>query len=276
MKSNRTSTWKQRLCVGLLTCTLLAVPVSAATFMVDGQTLSSGQMQIISLNDRNYVPLRAFSQLLDPTVTIEWDNATRTARVTSERLDLTARVGEQWLVANGQYFYAADGIRCVNGSVMVPIRTLTAAMGAVTEWEAAACQVTVTSGSGAPDAETYTEEDVYWLSRIISAESQGESLEGKLAVGNVVLNRVASEEFPSSIYEVIFDRKWGTQFTPVDNGAIYWQPTEESVVAAKLCLNGTNIAGKSLYFLDPSKSSNLWAVEHCDFVTAIGCHHFYA
>jgi N-acetylmuramoyl-L-alanine amidase len=42
----------------------------------------------------------------------------------------------------------------------------------------------------------YDEEDLYWLSRIISAEARGESLEGQIAVGNVVLNRMKSDRWP--------------------------------------------------------------------------------
>ena len=58
---------------------------------------------------------------------------------------------------------------------------------------------------------SYNEDDVYWLSRIISAESRGEPLEGQIAVGNVVLNRVRSSAYPNTIYGVIFDRKHGTR-----------------------------------------------------------------
>lgn len=116
---------------------------------------------------------------------------------------------------------------------------------------------------------------VYWLSRIISAESQGEPLEGKIAVGNVVLNRVKSSEFPNTIYGVIFDDRWGGQFEPVRNGTIYQTPTEESVEAAKLCLAGTNVVGDSLYFLAPALAQNFWIVENREYVTTIGCHEFY-
>lgn len=267
--------WKKALTAGLLTCSLLTGSVSAAAFTVAGEVLSPSSVPTFSLNERTYVPLRAVAQRLDPDAVIGWDNASLTATVTSDRLSLTATMGQNWIQANGRYFYAADGVRIVNGSVMVPIRTLAAAMGGTVHWDSRTNDITVTQGSGYPDAASYTADDVYWLSRIISAESQGEPLLGKLAVGTVVLNRVASSEFPDSIYEVIFDRKWGTQFTPVDNGAIYWEPTAESIIAAKLCLEGTKVAGKSLYFLDPSKSSNFWVSNNRSYVTTIGCHWFY-
>lgn len=267
---------KKTLTAGLLAAALMTGSVSAASFTVAGEVLSPSSVPTFSLNDRTYVPLRAVAQRLDPDARITWNSHTRTASVVSDSLRLTATQHEHWIQANGRYFYAEDGVRIVNNSVMVPVRTLAAAMGGSVHWDPDTSDITVTRGAGAPAAASYTEDNVYWLSRIISAESQGESLEGKLAVGTVVLNRVASPQFPNTIYGVIFDRKWGTQFTPVDVGSIYWEPTAESVIAAKLCLEGVRVAGDSLYFLDPSKSRNFWVMENRPYVTTIGCHWFYA
>ena len=123
----------------------------------------------------------------------------------------------------------------------------------------------------------YNREDkLYWLSRIISAESRGEPLEGQIAVGNVVLNRVDSPDFPDTIYGVIFDDRWGGQFTPVRNGTIYQEPTEQSIQAAKLCLEGVNVAKDSLYFLAPALTNNHWILspevvgqEHYEIARAV-------
>lgn len=116
---------------------------------------------------------------------------------------------------------------------------------------------------------------VFWLSRIISAESKGESLQGQIAVGNVVLNRVKSPEFPNTIYGVIFDDRWGGQFEPVRNGTIYLEPTEQSILAAKQCLSGVNNIGNCLYFLAPDLAQNFWIPQNRKYVTTIGCHDFY-
>ena len=68
------------------------------------------------------------------------------------------------------------------------------------------------------ETQNYSEDDLYWLSRIIEAESKGEPMEGKIAVGNVIINRRESPDFPDSIYEVIFEKTSGKyQFTPVKN-----------------------------------------------------------
>lgn len=78
------------------------------------------------------------------------------------------------------------------------------------------------SGTGTTNSsQSYYSDAVYWLSRIINAEAQGEPYEGKVAVGNVVLNRVKSPLFPNTIYGVIFEYYKGIpQFSPVADGTI--------------------------------------------------------
>ena len=119
----------------------------------------------------------------------------------------------------------------------------------------------------------YNSTDLYWLSRIIYAESGNQSLEGKIAVGNVVLNRVASSLFPNSVYDVIFQRN---QFTPASSGSINREPSEDAVIAAKLCLDGANTADNALYFVNPKASPNSWASRNCTYVATIGAHAFFA
>ena len=121
----------------------------------------------------------------------------------------------------------------------------------------------------------YENDHIYWLSRIINAESESEPFKGKVAVGNVVLNRVKSLEFPNSIYGVIFDKKYGVQFEPTINGSIYNTPTHQSVSAAKRALNGENNIGSCLYFLNPKIASSFWIVNNRQYYTTISNHDFY-
>ncbi len=53
------------------------------------------------------------------------------------------------------------------------------------------------------------------LAALIECEAGGESYEGKLAVGSVVLNRVASSHFPNTVVGVIYQ---SGQFSPVASG----------------------------------------------------------
>ena len=57
--------------------------------------------------------------------------------------------------------------------------------------------------------------DLELLAALIECEAGGEPYEGKLAVGSVVLNRVASSHFPNSVVGVIYQ---SGQFSPVASG----------------------------------------------------------
>ena len=121
----------------------------------------------------------------------------------------------------------------------------------------------------------YDYEDLYWLSRIISAESRGESIEGKLAVGTVVMNRTDHKNYPDTIKGVVFDDKYAVQFTPTANGSIYYDPTDESIFAAKIILEGYRIDEEIIYFVDTKVSPNSWVELNNKFVFKIGCHSFF-
>ena len=102
-----------------------------------------------------------------------------------------------------------------------------------------------------------------------------ESAEGKLAVANVVLNRVNCSEYPDNIYDVIFDTKYGTQFEPTANGTVFNTPSDESVAAAKAALEGENNIGDALYFYNPSLVDAVWIRTNCEYLETIGCHDFF-
>ena len=70
------------------------------------------------------------------------------------------------------------------------------------------------------DAPTlYTEKDYNSLLRIVEAEATGEDTIGRIMVANVVLNRVRSNGFPDSIYDVIHEEANGVyQFSPIKDG----------------------------------------------------------
>lgn len=71
------------------------------------------------------------------------------------------------------------------------------------------------AGDSSMIAYPHTQNDIELLGAIIECEAGGESYEGKLAVGSVVMNRIRSPHFPNSLLEVIYQRG---QFTPVGSG----------------------------------------------------------
>lgn len=128
---------------------------------------------------------------------------------------------------------------------------------------------TSTNGSTGSD-------DLYWLSRIIHAEASGEPYNGKVAVGNVIMNRIASSSFPNTVYNVIFEYYNNIpQFSPVAEGTIYNTPSAESVQAAKDALNGVKVVGNATYFFNPDKATGSWIVNNKTYVMRIGSHVFY-
>lgn len=99
---------------------------------------------------------------------------------------------------------------------------------------AVAALVTTLAGLGVKQepARTYSDEDLYILSHIISAEAGNCSRDMMLSVGSVVLNRVADDRFPDSIEEVVFQQD-PVQYSPTVNGAYYEEPTKEACEVAK-------------------------------------------
>ncbi|MEG6616774.1 cell wall hydrolase [Peptococcaceae bacterium 1198_IL3148] len=146
---------------------------------------------------------------------------------------------------------------------------------ALNEASIAQAERTVTTNAASRGTSRKNEE-MYWLARIIEAEAEGESYIGKVAVGNVILNRVNSSQFPNTIYGVIFDKQQGyTQFSPVLDGRIYNTPSNESISAAQAALGGQRPVGDALYFLNPSKSQSFWITKNRQYMATIGDHQFY-
>ncbi len=123
---------------------------------------------------------------------------------------------------------------------------------------------------------TVNEMDRYWLAKIIEAEAGIESLEGKIAVGAVVLNRVEEEWFPDTIQEVIFQKLDGSyQFSPVGNGRLKKvEPSDEAFEAADRALNGEDPTDGALYFYNPKISKSTFFKKK-ELLASIGNHQFF-
>lgn len=246
-------------------------PSTVVTICIDGQSAELTTSPIL-LDSTTYVSIRDFSMAMGAD-NVSWDNGT--AAVFAPDLNVTATVGNIYLVANGRYLFVPNGCLMVNNVMMVPVRVMAKAFDASIEWDGGTHTVYVTKGSGAitPGSNFYDKDDLYWMSRIINAEARGERLTGKIAIGGVIMNRIASPLFPDTVYDVIFDKQYGVQFTPAYSGAIYNTPSEQCIIAAKIALDCGNTAGDSLYF---TSTSNCWAAKARPFAITIGNHSFYA
>lgn len=226
-----------------------------------------------------YVPVRFVSEALGAD-SVEWDSKKNTAIILSGGKTIEIPKGKKGAYVNGRYVPISGGVQLVSGRVFVPVRFVSEQMDCTVEWVYDTYTVAiekegVTVPAGLVGERGYSDDEIYWLSKIIHAESRGEPMQGKIAVGNVVLNRVESKDYPNSIYGVIFDRNHGTQFSPVINGSIYHTPFGDSIIAAKRALEGENKAGESLFFLNPKKAQSLWIPKNRPYYTTIANHDFY-
>ncbi len=243
--------------------------------LVDNREILPGQSVIY--HSVTYVPLRSFCNLF-ADCDISWDQRSATATVKTPHLSMTVTQGAVYIVANGHYFYTVEPVQNFGGSLYVPIRPLARAFDLDLQWNGKErCVELDTKGNSvhAVSMATYKTDEVYWLARIISSEAGGESFLGQIAVGNVVLNRVRHKAYPNTIYGVIFDRKHGTQFSPVAIGTIFRPPTARAVIAAKICLEGYTLSEDILFFMNPRIATSSWISQNRPFAFTIGNHDFY-
>lgn len=257
------------LLCGLLAASSLTLSAQAASrtvpVQVDGQELDiPGQLE----SGVTYVPLRALLEQLGGW-DVNWDSQQRAAVADSGRSRMTADPAANTVTVDGATL--SGRVYVENGVTYVPLRLTANLLGGSVEWDPYLQGAAMTSADAA-----YNAVDFYWLSRIISAESRGEPLEGQIAVGNVVLGRVESEDFPDTIPAVIFQQADGiVQFEPVENGTVYAAPTDQSVEAARRTLDGEKSLEGALFFYAPALSQGVWINENRTYLKTIGCHRFY-
>lgn len=111
-----------------------------------------------------------------------------------------------------------------------------------------------------------TEEEIDLLARIVWLEANGEPVEGQEAVVEVIFNRMASDLYPDTLYDVL-SQKNPVQFCSWKNRNLA-QPSEKEYQSIYDVLNGnTNLLrDDTLYFSTQMLTSNL-DVKIC-------CHYF--
>lgn len=248
---------------------VMLVPLSAAdeAGRVTRAPAVQSTADVVPMEDVPYLSAAQVLGAFFPEAALSFQDGVFTA--TGENLQFQSTVGKAYFSVNQQYYYVPTLVVEQAGALFLPAETLAQSLGCSLTQEGEGT-LTLQKTGELPTPPTYPEEDLYWLSRAIYSESGNQPMAGRIAVGTVILNRVEDPTFPDTIKEVIFAPR---QFSPVANGTIYLTPDEDSVIAAKLCLDGAREAEECLYFNVTSMVS--WADRSRTYVCTIGDHNFY-
>jgi N-acetylmuramoyl-L-alanine amidase len=115
-------------------------------------------------------------------------------------------------------------------------------------------------------------QNMYWMAHVINAEANAEPMEAKVAVGDVVLHRLAASTQYKTVHDVLFAVENGHyQFTCVANGYIYSSPTSSSVAAAQEVLNQhIDVVPGATVFFNPARTPSSSWVRNQPQITKIG------
>ncbi len=97
--------------------------------------------------------------------------------------------------------------------------------------------------------------ELYLLAKVVYGEARGEPYTGQVAVAAVILNRVASPDFPNTISGVVY-QPWA--FTCVNDGQINLSPDQTAINAARDAMNGWDPTYGALYYYNPKTATSTW------------------
>ncbi len=219
---------------------------------VNDELIESNDKNYI-VNDRVFVLARDVAESLGAIV--EWQNATKEVTIRLDNQVISFNIDSFTANVNGEIKVMDAMPFLKNERTYVPVRFLSENLGFSVQWDGINRIVDISSDenlvsrSDLDVQHSYTKEDLLWLSRIVQVETGGSTIDMKLAVANVVLNRVESNIFPNSIYDVIFEIDVYIQFPPAHRESFLTLiPSELSIEAARRALEGENNISDCLYF----------------------------
>ena len=128
----------------------------------------------------------------------------------------------------------------------------------------------INSSSNKNTSSASNQNDINLLSKVIYSEARGEPYKGQVAVGAVVLNRVASSSFPNTLAGVVYQ---SGAFDAVSDGQINLTPDETARKAAQDAINGWDPTSGCIYYFNPATATSKWIWSRPQVIT-IGKHIF--
>ncbi len=220
------------------------------------------------------VPLRAMTEIIGAELT--WEPVGQFITIELEGAILYMRVGAPAYMMYGSNYAMDVAPMIIEGRTLVPADVVANNFGFNVTWNEEEMILYIQSeDTQLPEdyraGMAYTEEDLLWLARIVNVEGLDIGYEAKLAIANVVLNRVKADIYPNSVYDVIMDTAYATQFPPAHRASfLALEPDEQSYEAARDALEGKNNIEDCLYF---NNVPFQWKAD--DFFAVIDGEYFY-
>ncbi|MCH4888987.1 copper amine oxidase [Acidaminobacter sp. JC074] len=265
---------KKFICMALVLCMMsmsLAFGETAVTLKLNGDYIKSDQNHLL-IEDVIYVEASALTKALGGT--ISWNELLRIAKIEYEDHVIELQIDNDTARINGQFTKLSHQPILVNHKTMVPLDLFESYFDLETVYDEKMYILNLTkTGYTVPEdfieTKSYSEEDFYWLAKIVTVESGSQDYEMALAIANTVLNRVKDERFPNTVEEVIFQIDRYVQFPPAHKSSFKTlEPSDMAIKAASQALEGVNNIGYSLYFNNApfkSKSEDLIRIIHGEY-----------
>ena len=162
---------------------------------------------------------------------------------------------QQVLKNNGFYTYTVDGL--YGSRTVAAVKAFQKSCGLTVDGICGPVTLKYLGlGQYASSSSTSSSADLALLARIIAAEARGESYNGQVAVGAVILNRIKHPSFPNTLSGVIYQPG---AFTAISDGQFSSTTVPDSCRrAASDAMNGWDPTGGCIYYFNPATATSKW------------------
>lgn len=250
----------------LLMVLMFGITASAeVNIIVDGKALSADIPPFVE-DGTTYLSVHSIGDMLGAQDVV-WNNDERSVTIRMDGAEMKLVIGSEIAYIDGEAIAGSVAPVIRNERTYLPVRFVAETLGAQVGWQPETKTVTISFGL------VEDETGLYWLARIVQVEAGNELYEGKLAVANVILNRVKSPKYPDTIYDVIFQPN---QFPPAANGMLNnITPNDDCYAAAAEAMSGVNNIGECVSFCAASQTETSWVAQNMTFYARVGNHCFY-
>jgi len=264
----------------IISITLILCMISLM-FVAFGETVIS-----VKLNE-DYLQTEENHLLIDDVVYLEasslvkalggsvsWNEKLRIVKFEYEDQVIELQIENKNARINGEFVTLEHIPLVVNNKAMVPMMIFEDHFGLEATYDEAMYALELIKPEYAVPEEyvenrSYSDDDLMWLSKIVTVESGSQDYEMALAIANTVLNRVKDERFPNTVETVIFQIDRYVQFPPAHKSSFKaLEPSDMAIKAATQALEGVNNIGYSLYFNNApfkSKTDDLIRIIHGEY-----------